>query len=150
MFMSLLRFVYVALPCTDPDWDGTVMEQTRLYLVVNLGVNISSVRVPSLLFWWRHTKIILFYLAIMLCYDGQLRNGSVATHFILFSSNATSSATGGNVVVPERPTRNEEPISRIEVQTCHLVLPQNLLNELVCILPVLEHEMLSYLTHFFF
>ena len=31
--------VYVALPCTDPDWDGTVTERIRIYIVVTLGVN---------------------------------------------------------------------------------------------------------------
>ena len=41
-------YFYVALPCTNPDWDGTVTERTRIYLVAALGVNISSVRVPSL------------------------------------------------------------------------------------------------------
>ena len=50
----------------------------------------------------------------MLCYNGQLRNGSVATQFILFSSTAASSAIGGYVVVPERPSRNEEATSRNE------------------------------------
>ena len=78
----------------------------------------------------------------MLCYDGQLRNGSVATHFILLSSNATSSATGGCVVVPEQPSRNEDPISRNEEQnrnapSSYVVLSQNLFNDLRCILPVL-------------
>ena len=70
----------------------------------------------------------------MLCYEGQLRNVFVATHFILLSSTAMSSATGGYAVVPDRPNRNEdptyrseEPISRIEEQTrnapsSHLVL----------------------------
>ena len=53
----------------------------------------------------------------MLCYDGQLRNGSVATHFLLLSSTVTSSATGGYVAVPERPSRNEEPTSGNEEQT---------------------------------
>ena len=90
----------------------------------------------------------------MLCYDGQLRNGSVATDFILLSSTATSSVTGGCVVVAERPSRNEEPIRSIEEQimnvaSSYLVLPRNLFNELKCILLVLEHEMLSYLMHLF-
>ena len=55
--------------------------------------------------------------AIVLCYDGQLRNGSVATHFIHLSSTATRSATGGYIVVPERPSRNEELASGNEEQT---------------------------------
>ena len=46
--MSILRILYVALPCTDPDWGGTVTERTRIYIVATLGVNICSVRVPSL------------------------------------------------------------------------------------------------------
>ena len=78
----------------------------------------------------------------MLCYDGQLRHGSVATHFIFLSSTATSSATSGHVVVPERPSANEEPTSGNEEQTrnapsFYLVLPQNLFNEVICILLVL-------------
>ena len=91
----------------------------------------------------------------MLCYDGQLRNSPVATHFILLSSTATSSAAGGYVVFPERPSRNEEPTSRNEEQTrnvpsSHIVLPQNLFNELAYILPVLDHEILSYSVHSFY
>ena len=90
----------------------------------------------------------------MLCYDGQLRNGSVATHFILLSSTATISATGGYVVVLERPSRNEEPTSRNEEQTknvpsSYLILPQNVVNELICILLVLKHEKMSYSVHLF-
>ena len=88
----------------------------------------------------------------MLCYDGQLRSGSVVTRFIFFSSTATSSATGGYVIVPQRPSRNEESTSRNEEPTRHvrssnIVLSQNLFNELRCILSVLEHEKLSYLAH---
>ena len=55
--------------------------------------------------------------ATMLCHFGQTRNGSVATHFILLSSTATSSATGGYVVVPERFGRNEEPTSKNKERT---------------------------------
>ena len=47
----MLHIVYVALPCIDPNWDQTVTERTRIYLVANLGVNIRSVRVPSLPIW---------------------------------------------------------------------------------------------------
>ena len=91
----------------------------------------------------------------MLCYDGYLRNGSLATHFILLSSTATSSATGGHVVVPERLSKNEEPTIGNEeharnAPSSYLVLPQNLFNESLCILPVLEHEILSYLVHLFY
>ena len=50
--------------------------------------------------------------ATMLCHFGQTRNGSIATHFILLSSTATISATGGYVDVPERYRQNEEPASR--------------------------------------
>ena len=52
----------------------------------------------------------------MLCYDGQLRNGSVGTHFFLLSSTAASSATSGYVVVPERPITNKEPTRGNEEQ----------------------------------
>ena len=45
------RIVYLALPCTEPDWDGTATERTRIYLVATPGVNICSVRVPSLPIW---------------------------------------------------------------------------------------------------
>ena len=48
----------------------------------------------------------------MLCHFGQTRNGSIATHFILLSSTATSSATGGYIFVPERLGQNEKPASR--------------------------------------
>ena len=36
------------------------------------------------------------------CHFGRARNGHVATHFILLSRTAESSATSGYVVVPER------------------------------------------------
>ena len=55
--------------------------------------------------------------ATMLCHFDQTRNGSVATHFILLSSTATSSDTGGYVVVPERFGQNEEPVSSNEERT---------------------------------
>ena len=45
------RIVYVALLCTDPDWDGTATERTGIYLVATLGVKTFSVRVPSLPIW---------------------------------------------------------------------------------------------------
>ena len=90
----------------------------------------------------------------MLCYDGQLRNVSVATHFIHFSSTAMSNATSEYVTVPERRSRNEEPTSRNEGKTrnvpnSYLVLPQNLFNKVVFILFVLEHEILSHLAIYF-
>ena len=139
----------------DPNWDETVTERTRIYLVATLGVKICSIRVPSLLVWWRHTSIIPIKSAIMLCYDGQIRNGSVATHFFQFSSTATSSATSEYVTILERPSRNEQPTTRNEEQTgniqgSYLVLPQNLFNEITCIRPVREHEILNYSAHLFF
>ena len=53
----------------------------------------------------------------MLRQFGQTRNGYVATHFILFSSTAASSATSGYVVVPERFGQNEEPACSNEERT---------------------------------
>ena len=84
----------------------------------------------------------------MLNYVGQLQNGSVTTHSIPLSSTATSSTTGGYVLLPERPSRNEGPTSRNaehirNVPRSYIVLPQNLFNELICNLPVLEHKILS-------
>ena len=89
----------------------------------------------------------------MLCYDGQLGNNSVFTHFHSDSSTATSGATSKYGTVPERPNRNEEPTSSIEEQTrnvpsSYIVLPHNLFSELLYILPVLEHETLNYLARF--
>ena len=55
--------------------------------------------------------------ATMLCHFGQTRNGSVATHFINFSSTETSSATSEYVAIPERFGSNEEPGNRIEERT---------------------------------
>ena len=40
--------------------------------------------------------------ATKLCQFGQTRNGSVATHFILLSNTATSSATGDYLAVLQR------------------------------------------------
>ena len=53
----------------------------------------------------------------MLCLFGRKRNGYVATHSILLSSTAESSATSGYVVVPERFGQNEEPAIRNEDRT---------------------------------
>ena len=55
--------------------------------------------------------------AIMLCHFGQTRNSNVAIYFILFSSTAASSATSGNVVVPEHFGQNEEPAGSNEERT---------------------------------
>ena len=30
----MIRIVYVSLPCTDPDWDGTVTKQTDIHISV--------------------------------------------------------------------------------------------------------------------
>ena len=84
----------------------------------------------------------------MLCYDGQLRNSFVLTHFPSDKSTATKSATGGYVTVPERPSRNEEPTSRNEGQTrnnptSYLVLPHNLYSEIKRIFAVQENDILS-------
>ena len=96
--------------------------------------------------------------SILECYYALLwrpiMNGSVVTHSIHFSNTATSSATTDNVTVPEPPSRNEEPTSRNKEQTrkvpiSYLVLSQNLFSEIICIFFVLEHEILSYLAHFF-
>ena len=59
----------------------------------------------------------------MLCYGGQLGNGSVATHFILISRTVASSATGSYVVVLEQLGRKEEPTSGIEEQTRTFLVP---------------------------
>ena len=53
----------------------------------------------------------------MLCQFGQIRNGYVATYFILLSSTAASSATSGYVAVPEHFGQNEEPAFSNEERT---------------------------------
>ena len=50
----------------------------------------------------------------MLCPFGQIRNGSVASQSIQFSSTATNSATNEYVAVPERIGQNEETFGRNE------------------------------------
>ena len=55
----------------------------------------------------RSLKFNLIRCATMLCIFGQLRNGSVVIHFLLCGSNATSTATGDYVAVPERFGQNE-------------------------------------------
>ena len=54
--------------------------------------------------------------ATMLCHFGQLRNGSLANHFIHFSSTATNSATG-EYIVPENKGQIDEPASTNEEKT---------------------------------
>ena len=51
--------------------------------------------------------------AIKLCYFGQIRNGSLASHFSLLKSSTTSSAAGDYVANLERFGQNEEPALRI-------------------------------------
>ena len=63
------RIVYVALPCTEPDWDGTATERTRIYLV---ATSVVTDLVTSL-------KFQPIRCAIMLCHFGRTRNGYVAT-----------------------------------------------------------------------
>ena len=53
----------------------------------------------------------------MLSHFGQMRNGYVATYFILLSSTAASSATSGYAVVPEHFGQNEEPAGSNEERT---------------------------------
>ena len=55
--------------------------------------------------------------ATMLCHSGRTRNGYVATYFILLSSTAVTSATSGDVVVPEHFGQNEEPAGSNEERT---------------------------------
>ena len=91
----------------------------------------------------------------MLCHDGQLWNSSVITPFFSDNRTAISSATSKYGTVPERLSRSEEPTNRIEEQTgnvpsSYLVLPQKMFSEIICILLVIEHEILSYLAPFFF
>ena len=62
-------------------------------------------------------EVNLISCATMLCHFGQKGNSSVATHFILFSSNGTSSVTGDYVAIPERFGQNEEPSKRSEERT---------------------------------
>ena len=62
-------------------------------------------------------KINPIHCATMLCHFGRTPNCYVATHFILLSSAAESSATGCYVVVPECFGQNEEPAVRNEERT---------------------------------
>ena len=65
--------------------------------------------------------------ATMLCHFGQTRNASVATHFILLSSTATSSATGAYVDVPDHLEQNEEPagINKERTKEKHSFVPKS-------------------------
>ena len=55
--------------------------------------------------------------ATTLCHFGRTGNGYVATHFILLSGTAESSATSGYVVDPERFGQNAKPASGNEEWT---------------------------------
>ena len=68
----------------------------------------------------------------MLNFFGQTRNGCVATHFILLSSTATSSATGSYVILLQRFGQNEEPAITNEERTKKKpkFAPKRLINQL--------------------
>ena len=74
-------------------------------------------RVTSLPVWWCHLNFNPIRCATMLCQFGQLRSGSVATHFVHFSRTVTSSTTGEYVTVPERIGQKDEPNCRNEERT---------------------------------
>ena len=57
--------------------------------------------------------------ATILCHFGQTRSGSVATHFILLSSTATSSATGDYEIVRQHFGPNEKLPNRNEERTIY-------------------------------
>ena len=85
--------------------------------------------------------------AAMLCHFSQTRNGSVVTHLFLLS-NATSSATGGYVVVPERFGQHEDPASSTEEWTRKKpsFVTKSLFNrrsELTCIFLTNNHDFSS-------
>ena len=60
--------------------------------------------------------------ATTLCHSEQTRIGYVATHFILLSSTAESSATSSRVVVLERFGQNAEPVESRNGKRKNLVL----------------------------
>ena len=149
--MYLLRIVYVALPCIDPDWEDHYGTDTYLPSSYSRSECLFRTRsVATDLVTSREIQPIRC--AFMLCQFGQTRSGYLATFFILLSSSAASSATSKYITVPERPCRNEEPNSGNEEQnrnvpSSYLVQPRNLFKELICIPPVLECAILSYLAH---
>ena len=53
----------------------------------------------------------------MLCRSGQLRSGSVITHFHFDNSAATNSAAGEYGTVPEPPSKTDEQSSINEKRT---------------------------------
>ena len=87
--------------------------------------------------------------ATVLCHFGQTGNGSVATHFILLGSTATSCATGGYVVVPEHFGRKEEPAGRNEGRTQNKpsFVPKSVFSrcsEITCIFLTCNHDFFLY------
>ena len=88
--------------------------------------------------------------ATMLCQFGQTQCGSVATHFNLFSSTATSIATGDHVAVPKSFDQNEEPAIRkyergTDYKQVHF-LSQNVFKrrtEKLCVFVAVNHVFLS-------
>ena len=67
---------------------------TNIYSLDNLVTSVDFFRIRG---------------ATTLCHFGQTQVGYLATHSILLSSTAESSATSGYVVVQERFGQNEEP-----------------------------------------
>ena len=72
--------------------------------------------------------------ATTLCHFSWTWNGNVATHFILLSSTAESSATSSYVVIPERFSQNEKPAGTIEERTRKslVLFPAVDLTEAIC------------------
>ena len=86
----------------------------------------------------------------MLYQHGQLRNSSVFTHFHSYSSTATSSASNKWRTVPERIGQNEEQTSTNgDAPDSYLALPQILRCWKICIIPVVKHETINYLSNHF-
>ena len=114
IFIQILRILYVALPCNEPDWDGTFFV-TSTYLPSSyskLGMNILL-----------RTRYVATDLATLLNFQpircaftlfhfGRTRDVYVATRIILLSSTAESSATSGYVVATERSGQSEALASK--------------------------------------
>ena len=84
----------------------------------------------------------------MLCHFGQTCNGSVAIHFILSGSNATSSATRDYEAVPKRFGQNEEPAGSNEKRTRKKSSPKLFLTDAV-ILQTCNHDFCIILCNLF-
>ena len=56
-------------------------------------------------------EILPIRYSITLCHFGQTRSGSIATHFNLLNSIATSSAAGRYIIIPESFGQNEEAVA---------------------------------------